>query len=40
MSKGSWYRKVDKKKYDKEYERIFGKEQDHGRRKRRKRSKA
>ena len=24
MSKGSWYRPVDKEKYDRNYERIFG----------------
>ncbi|KKK85557.1 hypothetical protein LCGC14_2772130, partial [marine sediment metagenome] len=24
MSKGSWYRKVNKKKYDENYDRIFG----------------
>jgi uncharacterized membrane protein len=25
MSKGSWYRPVDKKKYDENYQRIFNK---------------
>ncbi len=25
MSKGSWYRPVNKKKYDENYEKIFGK---------------
>ena len=26
MSKGSWYRPVDQKKYSENYDRIFGKE--------------
>ena len=28
MSKGSWYRPVNKKKYDENYDRIFGEKQD------------
>ena len=30
MSKGSWYRPVNKKKYDESYDRIFGEKQDVG----------
>lgn len=28
MSKGSWYRPVNKKKYDENYDRIFGEKTD------------
>jgi hypothetical protein len=30
MSKGSWYRKVNKKKFDENYDRIFGGSKDVG----------